>query len=53
MMNKEKEKKNETVEVVKMVEKTVIEITGRYLDPEGFWIPIIKRTTVLVPEKEA
>lgn len=52
-MNKENNVEKETVEVLKLVEKTVIEITGWYWDREGLRCPIVKRTTVLVPEKEA
>lgn len=43
----------ETVEVTRLVEKTVAKIVGRYLDPEGLWVPIVERETVLVPVKEA
>lgn len=51
MLNNIERTKEETVETVKFIEKTVVKIVGHCLDPEGLLVPIIKRETVLVKEE--
>lgn len=51
MLNNIERTKEETAEVAKFIEKTVVKIVGHRLDPEGLLVPIIERETVLVKEE--